>query len=78
MKPNWHWPRMILTGWLLSITGCATSAPKPVYLPEKDRVYLYNTGDTVEADNLICMDHGTYIRTFEKAKEAILTEGVSQ
>jgi hypothetical protein len=58
----------------LSTGSCASFGGKPVILKESEEVFFLNAGDVVPRDDMVCMDKGNLLATFEEATEGILNE----
>ena len=42
-----RWPLAMWSALILPLTGCATSASRPVFLPESQRIYLIRSGSVL-------------------------------
>ena len=74
MRLNKHWRlRWRLAMWLgltLLLAGCATSASRPVFLPESQRIYLIRSGSVlpttegpiIAVTDLWAVPSGEYLR----------------
>ena len=56
----------------VSIVTSAGCARKSLILREREQVWFLNQGDQVPADDVICMDKGTFLATFEQVGKALL------